>query len=167
MLEYLEEEGQSIEPNYYLPIVPLCLINGAEGIGTGWSTSIPQHNPRDVVANIRNLMRNRQYVQMHPWYKGYTGTIEEKEGKHIVTGIYNVLDDDELEITELPIGKWTRDYKTWLEELVTKEQIEDIREYHQENRVHFILKVPKLQEIIEKEGIIKFFKLQTSLSAAN
>lgn len=72
-----------------------------------------------------------------------------------------------MEITELPIGKWTRDYKTFLEELVTKEQIEDIREYHQENRVHFIIKCSKLQQIIRKEGIVKFFKLQTSLSASN
>ena len=72
-----------------------------------------------------------------------------------------------LEITELPIGKWTRDYKNFLEELMQKEEIEDIREYHQENRVHFVLKVPKLLEIEQKEGIVKKFKLHTSLSASN
>ena len=47
-----------------------------------------------------------------------------------MTGVYRVLDDDELEITELPIGKWTRDYKTFLEELAVKEEVEEIREYH-------------------------------------
>jgi len=52
-----------------------------------------------------------------------------------------------LEITELPISKWTRDYKNFLEELASKDEIEEIREYHQENRVHFIIKVPKLQQI--------------------
>lgn len=62
VLEYLEEEGLSIEPNYYLPIIPMALVNGADGIGTGWSTFIPCHNPRDVVENIRNLMNNRPYV---------------------------------------------------------------------------------------------------------
>jgi DNA topoisomerase-2 len=56
VLDYLEEEGQSIEPNHYLPIIPLSLVNGAEGIGTGWSTFIPQHNPRDIVNNIQRLM---------------------------------------------------------------------------------------------------------------
>ena len=167
VLEYLEEEGQSIEPNFYLPIIPLSLVNGAEGIGTGWSTFIPQHNPRDVVENIRRLMQNEPYQTMHPWYKGYSGSIVEEQGKHFVTGIYNVLDDDELEITELPIGKWTRDYKNFLEELAQKDEIEEIREYHQENRVHFVLKVPKLREIENKEGIIKKFKLQTSLSSSN
>lgn len=77
------------------------------------------------------------------------------------------MEDDVIEITELPIGKWTRDYKNFLEELMQKEEIEDIREYHQENRVHFILKVPKLLEYERNEGIVKKFKLQTSLSASN
>ena len=44
VLSFMEEEGLSIEPNYYLPIIPMTLVNGAEGIGTGWSTSIPQFN---------------------------------------------------------------------------------------------------------------------------
>lgn len=169
VLSYHVEEGQSIEPYHYVPIVCLSLINGAEGIGTGWSTFIPQHDPREVVTNVRHLMNGRESQPMHPWYKGYTGTITEnpEERKHIVTGVYNVLGDDELEITELPIGKWTRDYKNFLEELVIKEWVEDIREYHQENRVHFVLTVPKLAEIVAKDGIVKFFKLQSSLSAAN
>ena len=58
VLDYLEDEGQSIEPQYYLPIIPLSLVNGAEGIGTGWSTSIPQYNPREIIQNIQRLMGN-------------------------------------------------------------------------------------------------------------
>lgn len=71
LLNYLEEEGQSIEPDYYLPIIPLSLVNGAEGIGTGWSTNIPCHNPRDIVRNLQRMMRGETYQQMHPWYKGF------------------------------------------------------------------------------------------------
>jgi DNA topoisomerase II len=89
-----------------------------------------------------------------------------------VRGVFKVLDDgegDELEITELPISKWTRDYKNFLEELATKDEIEEIREYHQENRVHFIIKVPKLQEIKASgsDAIDKKFKLSSSISANN
>lgn len=58
VLDYLEDEGQSIEPQHYLPIIPLSLVNGAEGIGTGWSTSIPQYNPREIIQNIQRLMGN-------------------------------------------------------------------------------------------------------------
>jgi DNA topoisomerase-2 len=117
VLTYLEDEGQSIEPNYYLPIIPLGLVNGAEGIGTGWSTFIPQHNPRDLVANIKRLMEGQRYETMQPWYKGYSGTIEAADGRYLATGRYAILDEDELEITELPIGRWTRDYKNMLEEM--------------------------------------------------
>jgi DNA topoisomerase-2 len=54
----LEEEGQSIEPDFYLPIIPMVLVNGAEGIGTGWSTSIPQFNVREIIENLRRMMQN-------------------------------------------------------------------------------------------------------------
>jgi len=58
-----------------------------------------------------------------------------------------VLSDDELEITELPVGKWTRDYKNFLEELVIEDEIEEIRSSLGRTGVHFVLKVPKLREI--------------------
>ena len=77
-------------------------------------------------------MAGKSYERMHPWYKGYTGSIEPVPGgkNYIVRGIYNVISETELEITELPIGKWTRDYKNFLEELAAKDEIEDIKEYH-------------------------------------
>ena len=105
---------------------------------------------------------------MKPWYKGYQGLIEEIPGKGFsVTGNYEVIDDTTLEITELPIGKWTRDYKNFLEELSAKDEIEEIKEYHMENRVHFILTVPKLRELEASNIILKYFKLQSSLPSTN
>ena len=71
VLNFLEEEGQSIEPDFYLPIIPMVLVNGAEGIGTGWSTSIPQFNPREIVENLRRMMQGQEPKPMKPWYKGY------------------------------------------------------------------------------------------------
>jgi len=71
VLTFLEEEGQSIEPEHYLPIIPMCLVNGAEGIGTGWSTYIPQYNPRDIVENLRLMMKGFEPRSMIPWYKGF------------------------------------------------------------------------------------------------
>jgi len=57
--------------------MPLSLVNGAEGIGTGWSTYIPCFNPRDIVQNLKHLMNNEPYEMMYPWYKGFIGTIEQ------------------------------------------------------------------------------------------
>ena len=76
-------------------------------------------------------MEKQSYERMHPWYKGFIGEIEEVPGKgYNVRGVYNIISEDELEITELPIGKWTRDYKNFLEELAQKDEIDEIREYH-------------------------------------
>ena len=121
------------------------------------------------------MMRGEEAAEeLQPWYKGYTGEITPAEGGaaqgYVVTGRYEVKDDDILEITELPIGKWTRDYKSFLEDLAGKEppEITDIREYHAENRVHFVLEVPGLDKIAETEGgILKKFKLQSRISCRN
>lgn len=56
-LEYLIDDGDIVEPNYYVPIIPMILVNGAEGIGSGWSTEIPNFNPRDIVQNILRKLR--------------------------------------------------------------------------------------------------------------
>jgi DNA topoisomerase-2 len=53
LLDYLVDDGKKIEPKWFIPVIPMTLVNGAQGIGTGWSTHIPCHNPRDVIANLR------------------------------------------------------------------------------------------------------------------
>ena len=72
LLDYQEDDGQAIEPKHYVPILPMVLVNGAEGIGTGWSSSVPNYNPREIVANLRRLMADEPQQPMHPWYRGYT-----------------------------------------------------------------------------------------------
>jgi DNA topoisomerase-2 len=71
LLDYLKEDGQPIEPSWYCPIIPLVLVNGSEGIGTGWSSFVPNYNPREIVANIRRLLAGQEMVPMHPWYKHF------------------------------------------------------------------------------------------------
>lgn len=94
------------------------LINGIEGIGTGWSTNIPQYNPRHLVEAIKEkLSTEKSFEELIPWYKGFTGDIEvNPKGGFIVRGNYNIVSEDTIEITEIPIKKWTREYKNYLEE---------------------------------------------------
>ena len=116
LLNYLKEEQKPVEPEYYMPVVPMVLVNGAEGIGTGWSTSIPPYNPEDIVANIRRLMNGEDQVPMLPWWRGFKGEIKKTgEHKYDVTGIVRKIDDTTIEITELPIHRWTQKYKMELE----------------------------------------------------
>jgi DNA topoisomerase-2 len=121
ILNYLHEEGQKIEPDFYYPIIPMVLVNGCEGIGTGFSTSIPPYNPLDICDNLLNLMAKKQMDEMIPWIHGFRGTVEKeldnKTGKPYfrMTGIHSAREGNIIDVIELPVGTkqcfWPRDYE--------------------------------------------------------
>lgn len=87
-LNYLEEEGYTVEPYWFTPILPLILINGAEGIGTGWSTSVPSFNPREICEQIKRKLRGENFEEIVPWYKGFTGEIKAGINKYHIKGSF-------------------------------------------------------------------------------
>lgn len=76
VLKYIEDDGHLVEPEYYMPIIPTVLVNGSEGIGTGWSTNIPSYNPRELVDAVRNRLNGKEFGELIPWYRGFIGDIE-------------------------------------------------------------------------------------------
>jgi DNA topoisomerase-2 len=137
ILDYTEDDGQKVEPVHYLPIIPMVLVNGISGIGTGFSTTIPAHNPLDVVACIKTLLDNvGEYAiiampEIKPWYNGFIGDIEADDNNRgfISKGNYTRLTANSVEITELPIGTWTSDFKELLEDMIAKETTRILRDY--------------------------------------
>lgn len=124
VLTYMDDDGKPVEPEFYVPVIPMVLVNGAEGIGTGYSTTIPCYNPDDIKANLMRCMKGEAPVAMKPWYRGFKGTVEDGgDGTWILTGCYKKLSLTNLEIFELPPGKWTQDYKEFLDGLVDKGKI--------------------------------------------
>ena len=126
ILTYLEEDGTKIEPKYYVPIIPMVLVNGAEGIGTGFSVKIPCFDPLVIISNLKLMMNYESIVPMNPWYKNFKGTIVQSQLKpteYQLYGVCNKIDATHLRITELPIGKWTTSYKEFLDKLEFKKQI--------------------------------------------
>ncbi|XP_030539127.1 DNA topoisomerase 2 isoform X2 [Rhodamnia argentea] len=180
LLNYLNEDGQSIEPTWYMPILPMVLVNGSEGIGTGWSSYIPNYNPRDIVANLRHLLSGEMMEPMDPWYRGFRGTIEKTATKeagvsYTVCGIIEEVDDTTLRITELPIRRWTQDYREFLESLSTGEKdkmkdpfVKEFRQYSDDVTVHFEVMLSEENMMIAKqEGLLKKFKLTSTISTSN
>jgi DNA topoisomerase II len=118
LMTYLNDDGLNVEPEHYMPVIPMVLINGSDGIGTGWSSRIPNHDPRDVISNIRKLIDEEEPDEMHPFYVGWSGEIIPPTGKktsYTIRGKIKRINDTTLLITELPIGKWTQEYKNFLE----------------------------------------------------
>ncbi|ANQ06316.1 DNA topoisomerase 2 [Plasmodium coatneyi] len=172
ILKYLNEEGQKIEPKYYIPVIPTILVNGCEGIGTGYSSFIPNYNYKDIIENIKRYINKEPLIPMIPWYKDFKGRIESngKTGFETI-GIIRKIDDETLEINELPIKKWTQDYKEFLEELLTDEKQQLILDYidnssHEE--ICFTIKMdPAKMKKAEEEGLEKVFKLKSTLTTTN
>lgn len=177
ILSYLTEDGQKIEPQHYVPVLPMVLVNGANGIGTGWSTDIPNYNPLQIIENLRLFIRNKKMKPMKPWYRGFKGTFT-----HPSKGTYHSWgkfweNDKGIEITELPLKKWTQDYKEFLQGMLpggegkSKVKIGDFREYHTEKSVHFSVKMSdeELKNMKSKEGggVDHSFKLSSSISETN
>jgi len=128
ILEYLIDDGKSIEPKFFVPIIPSVLINGTEGIGTGFSTYIPSFNPDEIKQNILNILQGKDINQMIPYYKGFKGTIIQTETSPqswLITGVWKVGASGKITVTELPVGRWTEDYKEYLETLIEKKIISD------------------------------------------
>ena len=117
LLKYTLEDGQNVEPVYYIPIVPLVLVNGAEGIGTGFSCYVPPYDPKILTRNIQHVLRGEAMEALVPHFKGFTGTTE-KTGDHTwtLTGSWT-REGSRVHITELPPGKWIQDYKEFLDGL--------------------------------------------------
>lgn len=174
LLQYEFEDNQKIEPVWYIPIIPMVLVNGAEGIGTGWATKVPNYNPRDLVKNIRLLISNEEPASLHPWYKNFKGSIDYvTEGKYLSNGNVAIIGDNKIEITELPVGTWTQTYKeNVLETLLhgnekVKPIISDYKEYHTDTTVRFVVsfapgEFDRLQQ--EEGGFHRVFKLTSSIS---
>jgi DNA topoisomerase-2 len=123
ILKHIDDDGLIVEPENYFPVVPLLVINGCIGIGTGFSTDIPPHNPEEVVGLLRDRLEGRretlERLAMRPWWIGFKGPIHlVSDGVWITKGLYTFDDAKKsVTITELPVGTWTHDYKAFLDEL--------------------------------------------------
>ena len=129
ILNYLDDDGLLVEPIYYVPIIPMILVNGSKGIGTGFSTDIMCYNPLQLIEYLENMLNNNvSFGVIEPYYKGFKGKIEccdESSKKYIIKGIYENIEKDKIRITELPIGMSTLDYKEYLETLISVSSSKD------------------------------------------
>ena len=171
LLEYLEDDGQMIEPKYFCPVIPLLLVNGSQGIGTGWSTFIPQHNPLSVLDYIRGKLEKRQNLPLiEPYSRGFHGTIERlADGSRYVSyGRAKKIDNTTVLIDELPIGIWTNAYKLRLLKMRDNGLIIDFLEDHTTTTVSFTVKLKAVQLArLQQAGLEKAFKLSSSLLLTN
>lgn len=123
VLNYLDDDGTKVEPDMYAPILPMCIVNGGKGIGTGFSYDGLSYNPLQIVEYLKYKLNGEEdkcdLIEFAPYYEGFNGSVTKiNETKYLIKGCYKIVGSDMVQVTELPIGLWTDDYKTHLESLM-------------------------------------------------
>ena len=187
ILKYLNDDGTPVEPIFYAPIIPMILVNGSKGIGTGFSTDIMCYNPLQVIAYLTSKLQCLAYNDSFvPYYEGFQGTIEKiSESRFLIKGKYEKVASDKIRVTELPVGLWTETFKEHLEELIDpgvdkegKKIIPVIKDYDdmsKDTTVDFTITIQKgkIDELettkydYDCNGIEKLLKLYTTNTTTN
>ena len=165
LLTYLKEGSISIEPEYYVPILPMILVNGSSGIGTGYSTDIPCYNPEELKECLKLLIKNPEakLPKLMPWYKNFKGKIGQEGTTYYSEGLIQKSKKNELEITELPIGVWTDKYKDYLDLLIQNNKIKSFKNYSTESTVRFLISIHSADSGKSMEAWIKLMKLRAPI----
>jgi len=189
VLTYLNDDGLLVEPIYYAPIIPMVLVNGSKGIGTGFSTDIMCYDPIKIIRYLKNklsLSLTEENIDFIPYYDGFKGQITKiNDDKFLIKGIYQQIGPDKIRVTELPVGYWTEDFKELLENLIEPGQdkegkritpiVKDYDDMSKDTNVDFIITFAKgkLEELESNKGdyncngLEKLLKLYTTNSTTN
>ena len=140
VLTYRDDDGLPVEPEFYAPVLPMLLINGARGIGTGYSTSIPPCNPKQLKDMLTRWLRGNvgaldEYIPIY--FEGFKGLIA---GGDSAIGNWTKVKEGEYIVTELPPGTWTQDYREWLEKELAEGRIKDFVDTSTDKDVHILIK---------------------------
>ena len=174
ILKYQDDDGFMVEPKYYLPIIPMILVNGAKGIGTGFSTDIMSYQPKSIIQYIKGKIDGVQQESgiLDPYYRGFKGTITsvvEQPGKWKFEGLYKKVNSTDVLITELPVGVWTDDYKLYLETIIDTKKKTIIRDYEDNSTdkdVNIVVKFAKgyleTKSVLELEKLLKMSVIKTT-----
>ncbi|CAI4230478.1 unnamed protein product [Auanema sp. JU1783] len=170
ILQYNFDEHLRVEPTWYCPIIPLVLVNGAEGIATGWATRVLNHNLRDVIDNVKLMIEGHEPLAIKPYWNNFVGDVSElSHSSYRIQGKLTFLPKKngcpQVLITELPVLMWTNKYKEKvLTPLVKQGFIREVSEYHIEATVKFLLKLSKEAASVSKDEMKMKLKLVSNLS---
>lgn len=162
ILSYINDEGMSIEPEYYIPVIPTILVNGALGLGTGWSTKIPMWNVHDIIHYMQNVILHKPLNKINYYYKDFKGEIIPTKNGFISQGVYSV-DNNKITITEIPLETSGESYKEFLHSLVLSGRLQDVVEKSTES-ISFVITVIDNKILADP---IKELKLQKTILTTN
>ena len=177
-LRFLTDDGTSVEPAWYCPVLPMLLINGSRGIGTGFSTFIPPCDPLRVIEYLRSTLVGTAVPTLDPFYRGSTCDLEKtSERKYVSRSKFDRIPGkvDAIRVTDLCIGHWTDDFKAHLDKLMSVDKSAKVVKAYKDVStdrevdvtVTFVRGTMALDELGWRDRVAKRLKLNSAISLTN
>jgi DNA gyrase/topoisomerase IV subunit A len=163
LLNYKEEEGERIEPEYFLPIIPMVLVNGSSGIAVGFSSNILNRNILEVIDSCELLLKNKKIKSISPTIFSFFGDFIQDSDNHkrwIIRGKFTRVNTTTIRVTDLPISMTYEKYENLLDSLTESGKIQSYDDNCKEN-IDYVVKFKRGElEKLKDEDIIKLLKLE-------
>jgi DNA topoisomerase-2 len=162
LLQNQIEEGNEIEPKFFLPIIPTVLLNGSSGIAVGFATNILNRNPLDLVDACLRVISGKKPGQLLPWWSEYSGPVSQVEStnQYVMRGSYRVANTTTVEISELPPSITFQKYEAHLNTLQDRGIIQSYED-NSSDGVNYTLKFTRttLADLITKGRLDQTLKM--------
>ena len=165
LLEYKEEEGESIEPKYFLPIVPAVLLNGSSGIAVGFASNVLNRDIKSIIDACVKVLAGKEPGEVKPSLNGFNGEfIQDKENnkRWVIRGKYDKVNTTTVKITELPPSMTYEKYEDILDKLVDDKVIVTYDDNCKDN-IDYTIKFTRSDlDKLDEDKLIKLLKLEES-----
>ena len=159
-----EEEGEKIEPSFFLPIIPTVLLNGGSGIAVGFATNIMNRHPVDLIESCLKVLKGQPCPIVRPWIKGFEGQfnrVADAPKSWTIHGKYQVKNTSTVEITEIPPSFTYEKYEAHLEDLILKGDLVSYND-HSAETPHYVLKFRRsvLSNLVKRKRLDRLLKMK-------
>lgn len=163
LLEYKEEEGEKIEPFYFLPIIPAVLLNGSSGIAVGFASNILNRDIKELIDSCNKVLNGKKTNDIKPYLNGFKGDFiqdSENNKRWIIRGCFNKVNTSTIKITELPISMTYEKYEDILDKLVDDKIIVSY-ENNCKDSIDYTIKMTRSDlEKYSEDDLFKLLKLE-------
>jgi DNA topoisomerase II len=165
LLDYKEEEGDQIEPEFFLPIIPMLLVNGSSGIAVGFSSNILSRDVLDIISKCESVIKGRSIKTIKPYMNCFDGDFlqdTENKKKWYIRGTFEKVNTTTIKITELPPSMTYEKYEEILDKLVDDKEIVSYDDNCKDN-INYTIKFNRSTlSNLDDHKLIKLLKLEES-----
>lgn len=165
IVEYLYDDGDKIEPKFFIPVVPMLLINGSDGTGNGFKSKIFTYGLKEIIIAVKECVKHGKVkTPLIPFMNGWKGKIE-KIGKQVIfTGCFERINTTKIKVTELPPTYDNEKYKSILNSLVENKTIKDYENHSKEDKWEWVIECSREFSKKTDEELIGILELTSKMT---